>query len=194
MTTTDDTDSVQERAAADEETPYQRVIRQDRERNAADFEKATKIPAREYTGWVCRPDAFNEPGYGYHASVEDMIDHLLMTDDDLPPFVWATTEQRLKLDANWILENALDEHHEDARDQISDEAEKALQAFLDEWVTRSDVNVISYAEDRTRAIVFDDQDRAYFAGLRIQRDEQRKADASRWAREMGLPDAAGDET
>lgn len=140
----------------------------ERDDDATAFEKAQKIPAREYKGWICRPDGEEEPNYGYHKSVDDLMRTLLNRDCDLPQFVWATMAEGLSLNADWILEEALEEHHENARDQISREAEEALQALLDGWLKRPDVKVTTYHEDRSRAVVFDDEDRARFAEMKAQ--------------------------
>ena len=45
--------------------------------------------------------------------------------------LWNCKEVKMTIDADWIIENACEELHEDARDNISDE--KELQEFLDKW-------------------------------------------------------------
>ena len=39
----------------------------------------------------------------------------------------------MSIDADWIIENACEELHEDARDSIGSKDEKELQKFLDKW-------------------------------------------------------------
>lgn len=50
---------------------------------------------------------------------------------EVPKVLWNCSETKISLDADSIIENACDELHEDARDNISDE--KELQDFLDKW-------------------------------------------------------------
>lgn len=49
----------------------------------------------------------------------------------VPKVLWNCEEVKISIDADSIIENACDELHEDARDNISDE--KELQEFLDKW-------------------------------------------------------------
>ena len=49
----------------------------------------------------------------------------------IPKVLWNCEEVKILIDAGSIIENACDELHEDARDNISDE--KELQEFLDKW-------------------------------------------------------------
>lgn len=52
-------------------------------------------------------------------------------DRHVPKVLWNCSETKISLDADSIIENACEELHEDARDNISDE--KELQDFLDKW-------------------------------------------------------------
>lgn len=49
----------------------------------------------------------------------------------IPKVLWNCKEIKISIDADSIIENACDDLHEDARDNISDE--KELQEFLDKW-------------------------------------------------------------
>lgn len=49
----------------------------------------------------------------------------------VPKVLWNCEEIKISMDADSIIENACEELHEDARDNISDE--KELQEFLDKW-------------------------------------------------------------
>ena len=57
----------------------------------------------------------------------------------VPEFVWACTPKPLKLDADGILDQALEEHFDGARGNISDAEEARLQAFLDEWAAAQEI-------------------------------------------------------
>lgn len=52
----------------------------------------------------------------------------------LPEILWVCEEAMLSMDADSIIDNACDELHEDARENISDE--KELQEFLDKWCAK----------------------------------------------------------
>lgn len=52
----------------------------------------------------------------------------------VPKVLWNCEETKISMDAGNIIDNACEELHEDARDNISDE--KELQAFLDLWCSK----------------------------------------------------------
>lgn len=58
---------------------------------------------------------------------------------------------RLSMNAEHVIENALDEHHEEARHKIADSEVERLQVFLNEWCAAQDVK--SYFEDRDTAVI-----------------------------------------
>lgn len=53
---------------------------------------------------------------------------------EIPKVLWNCEEVKISMDADSIIENACEELHEDARDNISDE--KELQEFLDKWCAK----------------------------------------------------------
>lgn len=53
--------------------------------------------------------------------------------ENLPEVLWVCSKAEISMDADWIIENACEDLHEDARDNISDKEEKELQEFLDKW-------------------------------------------------------------
>lgn len=67
--------------------------------------------------------------------------------------VWATTSKRLSLCADSIIENACEDLHEDANDQISGTAQRELQSFLDAWAEKHGAGTTTYYPDYTRVIV-----------------------------------------
>lgn len=131
------------------ETWEQRIARMEREA----FEKATKIDAKDYTGWVSWPGHGDD---GYFESVEALIEHCASHELNSPRYVWACIPQPFKLDADEILDNALEEHFDGARGEISKSEEKRLQAFLDEWAAAQ--KIVSWREDRTRAVMLSPAD------------------------------------
>jgi len=108
------------------------------------FEKATKVDWKDYDGYVYCPlnDTFS-------ASVEEFLEDF---DDLAPSYIWACTPEEFKIDASNVLEQALSNHYEDARDNISDKEYEILQNFLDEWAAKQRIE--SWHPDYTRAVVF----------------------------------------
>ena len=60
----------------------------------------------------------------------------------VPKVLWNCEEIKISMDADSIIENACEELHEDARDNISDE--KELQEFLDKWCEKQTVTTTYY--------------------------------------------------
>lgn len=108
-------------------------------RDAKRMASAVRVPAREYGGpLVCVGD----DDYRNPDDCEDLA------------HAWATAPSKLHLDAGHILESALEEHHEDAYDDIGSKDFARLQRYLDAWCEH--VGVVSYHADHTRLVVFDD--------------------------------------
>lgn len=127
------------------ETHEQRLARM--ERNY--FDKATKVDAVTYEGWVFWTN--RGPQDGFFHSVEDLRNYCSSSGEDLPEFVWACTKETFRLDADRILDDATEDHHDDARSEISASEEARLQAFLDEWSAAQ--NIVSWHDDRSRAVM-----------------------------------------
>ena len=53
---------------------------------------------------------------------------------EIPKVLWNCEEVKISMDADSIIENACEELHEDARDNISNE--KELQDFLNKWCAK----------------------------------------------------------
>lgn len=73
-------------------------------------------------------------------------------EDDPPPYAYATRGEALCIDAEDVLEVALDDHYEDARESISREEVAELQSFLDGWCQRT--GVVMWIPDFSRVVVF----------------------------------------
>ena len=71
-------------------------------------------------------------------------------DDYEVEYAFATKPYRLRLDAESIVEGALEEHHEDA--EVTPGLVEELQAYLDAWCERADVT--SYEVDYGRVVEF----------------------------------------
>jgi len=57
--------------------------------------------------------------------------------DERPMYVWGTEALQFALDADRLIENALEDHYEDAGDQIDHADRKELQETLDDWCRMS---------------------------------------------------------
>lgn len=117
-----------------------------RAERAMDFAEAEKVPAKDYKGWVSWDDE-------YFPSVDEFREDCERRGRDVPPFVWACKSRRFEWNIDEALDSALDEHHEDARDWLVDVDE--LRAFVAAWVAKQ--TLVTYYEDRTRAVVLDEQ-------------------------------------
>lgn len=118
--------------------------KRDAANEASRFEKATKIPEAEYDGWV-----YDEATEEYYASVEEYRERV---EDGASSFLWATTTiDGFRLDADDIVQSALEngDHHEDAGDSVEGIGE--LQTMLDAWCDKQTVR--SYMVDYGRAVL-----------------------------------------
>lgn len=133
--------------------------RQER-RDAERFEKAEKIDAADWPGWVC------DGGDQYHSSVEEWLDSwacYLDPDDDLPTHVWAAEPEMVLgkgLDVEDILESDIEARgwEDMSSDDFAGTAE--LQAALDHFVYINR-DVVSYRENTKKAILVESLCRAH---------------------------------
>lgn len=112
--------------------------------------KATIIDAAEYKGPVsaqCR----GEWGDGYSSDIGSMIEACHDFGEPVPAYCHPCTALPLKLDPESLLEQATDDMHEEASDQIVNADE--LVAFITAWNEKQ--TCVSYYEDRSRVIIID---------------------------------------
>lgn len=84
----------------------------------------------------------------------DDIDDYIDSDDDKPFFVFDCDEDKWKgINIQSVLEDAMEDFYEGARDQINDIEE--LEKFIDEWNAKQ--NVCQYYPNFNRIIVLDKQ-------------------------------------
>ncbi len=102
----------------------------------ARFEKAPKVKLADYKGeYLWFPGSMiGNDGFLRSDEVEDDFE-----DDEMPEYAWACGSFGLRMDADSIIENALDNHHEDAGENVGDEDRKELQAILDAWCAKQRV-------------------------------------------------------
>lgn len=121
-----------------------------RERERVRFEAATVVPWDEAAGVML----YDEEHDRWITDPED-------AEDDPPTrYAYATTPRALSIDADGILDDALEsgEHHEDAGLEISDAERDELRAFLAGWCART--GVVSHFPDYSRVVVFTPTDGA----------------------------------
>lgn len=71
---------------------------------------------------------------GYFSDIEDLLEYCKDNDVPIPLYVWSTEKITLSMDAWSIVENACDELHEDAINNIENIEE--LQDFLNTWCAK----------------------------------------------------------
>ncbi len=111
------------------------------------FEAAKKIPESEYVGWVVC-DEISGSRDGYFEDMDELRDRAETNEQTLPTYVWATTTERTHLDADRILEGAMEDAPEDSH--VSKSARAELQKFLDNWTARH--SPIWFMPDYTTAV------------------------------------------
>jgi hypothetical protein len=128
---------------------WQAAARKRREDHLAN---ATAVPEQDYTGPVY-VEAYEE----FYSSMDDFRDAFWADHDSDEAFepgpVFACTCFGYHLDAEHAVEQALEEHHEDAFDHIGDAAVSELQVLMDQWAQKHPVT--SWAIDYSRMIVPD---------------------------------------
>lgn len=113
------------------------------EKAAKRWADATPKPAAEYgDGMVLVEDDHGRDWggrNGWHDSLDDLRDAVVVWREDHPGeplltlYVYGSTPRRMTLDTSHLIEDALQDFHEGAHDEISREAEVELQALLDAW-------------------------------------------------------------
>lgn len=112
--------------------------------------KATIIEAADYSGPVIAECA-GEWGDGYSSDLAAMIEACHEVGDPVPAYCHPCTYHPLQIDPASILENATEEMHEGAADQIVDADE--LTDFINAWNEKQ--TCVTYYEDRSRVIIID---------------------------------------
>lgn len=124
------------------------------------FEAALKVTIEEYEDqpiyWEGPPSGSSMTGDGYFLNIEEFLDCCEEEEVDVPPYVWATKPVAFAMNADFLLEDALQEHPEDARDALSADDERELQKLLDEWCAKQEVK--TWVPDYKRAVLLHPED------------------------------------
>lgn len=94
---------------------------------------AKRVPAAAWTGPVHNPA---QGQFGWHANIEELRGDLL--EEEMPTWVWGAKVYKLRLNAQNILESALEEASEQAAEEGSLKASD-LQKVLDAWCEASEI-------------------------------------------------------
>lgn len=124
--------------------------KQDMEREQKRIDKAKKIPLSEYDGRLCVEDEFYEDVGEFLDHLQDSVDIEDLVDGYMPT-LWAVRDIKFSMDAEGIIEQALEEHYEDAGSSITTKDISRLQRMLDKWCKDQDVQ--SYECDYDTVIV-----------------------------------------
>lgn len=111
-----------------------------------------RVPWAEYSGTFVYSDGLG-PSDGYFPNLGELADYLASEELACPTHVWGCGSYGLHMDAAGTIESALEDHHEDAGDNIGSDDEKALQALLDAWC--STAGVLTYRPDYDTLIELD---------------------------------------
>lgn len=124
------------------------------EREKKVFEKAKRLTIEEYPNQAVYWDG--GIGDGLFLNIDDLLDRCEEEGVDLPEYAWAAKEVPLAMNADWLIERALEEHGEGAREEIADKNVPELQNLLDSWCTRQDLK--SWQPDYTTAVLLHPQE------------------------------------
>jgi hypothetical protein len=130
----------------------------ERHAEQARLRKAAQIEEKDWTDPVHLDGAPGGWGEGYFADTgelrEDWVDaNWIETGPQLPPpaYCWPCTASPLRLDPGRLLEQAVDDMHEDAQDQIVDA--DGLCEFIEAWNAKQ--TCVTWYPDHSRVVVLD---------------------------------------
>lgn len=118
------------------------------------FALARKLTIEEYPNQEVYWDG--GIGDGFFLDVSDLLDRCEEESLDIPPYAWAAKEVPLAMNADWLLERALEEHGEGAREEIAEKDLPELQVLLDKWCLRQDLK--SWQPDYSTAVLLHPQE------------------------------------
>lgn len=127
-----------------------------REEEARRFEKATKINVADYDDPLY-VDGIGEGDYGdgYFSDIDVLEEHCADREAGMPTYAWACSESGYAFDADRLVDDALEEFYDGAKDQLSAGAVEELQTFLDGWRDRNPIS--GWMVDYSRAVLLTDR-------------------------------------
>ena len=115
--------------------------------------KATPIPEREWTDPVHLDGTPGGWGDGFSRDTDELREACWDHEVEVPAYCWPCTARPLALNAESLLERAVDDMHEDAMDEIVDA--DGLIAFVAEWNAKQTCK--SWYPDMSRVVVLDQE-------------------------------------
>ena len=88
---------------------------------------------------------------GFFYDLNDLYEYCEDTGRELPDYVWGTQTDMIHINADYIVEEACEELHEDAYESIDYSDMKELQKMLDDWCNEQ-TGTVTYYPDYTYAI------------------------------------------
>jgi hypothetical protein len=127
-------------------------------REQARLRRAQIVPAAQWSDPVFLDDAEGDWGDGFSTEVAALLEWWedAYPGDDAPPppaYCWPCKSKTLQLDPDSVLENAVDDMHDDAWDEIV--AADELAAFIAAWNAQQTCR--SWYPDYSRVIVLDEK-------------------------------------
>lgn len=122
------------------------------EKERAKAEKATKLTVPEAIAQGI--EMVYSDGLDRYIPIDELED-LDEEDAESTGIVWATSKTRISFDASDIVDNACEDLHEGARDNITGDEVKELQAHLDEWAEKYGKYTTTYLPDYKYVIEVD---------------------------------------
>lgn len=127
-----------------------------------DFEKAPIAPDDMVKEMLCFFSEQYGVNDGYFYDFDEFFEYWYENcteDDERPEFVWITEPVEMSIDVQNFIESATEELYEDASDDISSEARKELQDFVDGWCKRCGVGTTYYESHKYKVrIPWEDYD------------------------------------
>ena len=121
---------------------------EEKEREKETLGNAIEKPASEFEMYYS--DCFSDND-GYFEDFDEFFDNWKyqleegeVDDNKRPEFVYGTFAIDMKIDADDIVENALEDFYEDARWEIADKSMEELQNYLDKWCEECGVGQTFY--------------------------------------------------
>lgn len=132
-----DCEQYQARQDEIEETKYQETINKATETNIENV--STYLYDHGSDRYFADVDDFVSWYQNEYINDEEMFDHL-------PKVLWVCTETQISINAGCVVEDACEELHEDALDNISSDDIRELQSVIDKWCKKQTGTLTYYPE------------------------------------------------
>ena len=134
-----------------------------------------KTPSANYTGpvswvgkaWGAWPHG-DMNGEGWFSSVRALVIACARAGIPLPPYAWAAVPRGLSINADDVVDLALNDHHEEAGDELEPGAKAALQGLLDTWIRAYGRKVKTWEEHTGHLVILGDEDLSLYAKTRAE--------------------------